>query len=154
MKFTIIGILILFCFQRASAQQDKIKYDSVYYKLDTTSVAIKDRMFSFDQEAHFKEYILLCKCYPQNKDVLFYSNTTRPNDTKSISLEEFNQIKTVSITQLIEMAVNFSKHRIDKQRFFFIFPDGKNMKMTRVTLAEPLKTKAPIRDYIIIPPKK
>lgn len=154
MKYTIISLFILsfFDFQRANAQQNKIKQDTVYYKLDTSSVPIKDRMFSMDQEASFKEYILLCKCDPWGNDLVFYSNIDRPNETKTISKETFNQIKTISITRLIEIWTQYGKDRINKYKMFFIIPDAKRYKMTNVYLFGPRKPQKPSECGVIIPP--
>lgn len=156
MKYTILCLFILsfFGFQRANAQQNKIKQDTVYYKLDISSVPIQDRMFKMDQEANFKEYILLCKCDPWGNDLVFYSYTDRPAEIKTISMEMFNQIKTISITRLIEIWTQYGKDRIDKYKLFFIIPEGKSFRMINVYLFGPRKPPKPIVCYIVLPPEK
>ncbi|MBB6498484.1 hypothetical protein [Pedobacter cryoconitis] len=145
MKFVTI---LLTCFMLATiskvkAQDKKIIQDTVYYHLDTAAIPIKDRVFQFDIEGSCKEYILACKCYPGGSDLVFISWINRPNWTKNISLDSFNKIKTISITELINIAVQYAKDKIDRHKLFFIEPNDKNMKVTAVYLAEPLKSRAP-----------
>ncbi|MBB6502811.1 hypothetical protein [Pedobacter cryoconitis] len=143
MKYIIIFLLGFVCLtiQKVKAQSEKVKKDTVYYHLDTTAIPIKDRMFAIDEEAGTVSYVLLCKCYPWETDLRFFY--TKGKNTKSISKEEFSKIKTISITQLIEIAVKYAKDRIDRHTFFFILPNGKNMKVTKAYLSDPRKPRAP-----------
>lgn len=131
----ILAVSIIASFAKA---QDKIVIqDTVYYHLDTAAIPIKDRMFAFDEEAGTVSYVVLCKCYPWETDLRFFYTKTK--NTKTISKEAFRKIKTISITQLIEIGVKYAKDRIDRHVFFFIEPNGKNMKVTKVYLSDPRK---------------
>ncbi|AMP98708.1 hypothetical protein AY601_1797 [Pedobacter cryoconitis] len=153
MKYIILFFgLMLVSFQRVGAQNKKEKLDTVYYKLDTSNVPIQDRMFKIETDVKYKGYILQCKCYPWNTDVVFFSRRDRSGDVKNISIESFSKINTISITQLIDIVAQYGKEKIDRHKFFFIEPDGKTMKVTRAYLSEPKKPQPPIEDYIKLPP--
>lgn len=138
--------------QKVKAQSKQETLDTVYYKLDTSAVPLKDRMFKIEIEGKHKGYILKCKCYPWETDLVFFSRIDRTYETKAISLASFNKINTISITKLIEIAVKYGQEKIERHKFFFIEPNGQTMKVTRVYLLKPEKPQQPIQDYIIIPP--
>lgn len=154
MNYILIFLLsiILTTAQKVKAQNKKEIQDTIYYKLDTSAVPLKDRMFNIEIEDKYKGYILKCKCYPWETDLVFFSRRDRSNETKNISLESFNKIKTISIPQLIEIAVKYAKDRLDKHKFFFIEPNGKAMKVTRVYLSDPRKPQGPSIDTEYIHP--
>ena len=153
MKYIIFFCgLMLVSFQRVEAQNKKEKLDTIYYKLDTSNVPIHDRMFKIETDVKYKGYILQCKCYTWNTDVVFFSRRDRSGEVKNISTGSFSKINTISITQLIDIVVQYGKEKIDRHKFFFIEPDGQTMKVTRVYLSDPKKPQPPIEDYILLPP--
>ncbi|MFW0716913.1 hypothetical protein [Pedobacter sp. N23S346] len=137
MRYLIIfGVFssILFNIHKVRAQ---VKGDTVYYLLDTAAIPAKDRIFTFEREGPFKLYVLQCRCYPFFKDISFFYSTER-HKNKKISIEEFSKIKTVPITQLIDIAVKcLPPADWTKYKFVFIEPDGENMRLIDMALAAP-----------------
>ncbi|MCZ4244563.1 hypothetical protein [Pedobacter punctiformis] len=135
----IFGIysLLFFNMQKVSAQIKKIKRDTVYYLLDTASVSVKDRMFKIEREESAMMYLLQCKCYPYATNIPFYFDIYK-NKKEIISRKEFKKIKTVSIVELIVIALKClpPANRTD-YKFIFIEPDGKNMRLTDMVLGAP-----------------
>ncbi|QNK64824.1 hypothetical protein H7F33_10230 [Pedobacter sp. PAMC26386] len=142
MKIIVITLLsfLLFNVQKAEAQSIKKNQDTVFYFLDTVATPAKDRIIRIERETPYLGYIILCKCYPLNADPVFY--TRIDSYKKVISKEEFAKIKTISLTRLIEIAVKYANDKIYSHKFFFIEPDGNNMKVTKVTLEGPRKPDA------------
>ncbi|MGY3054690.1 hypothetical protein ACVWYG_002899 [Pedobacter sp. UYEF25] len=137
----LIIILLYFLFLlngfSAFSQSKIVKLDTIYYFLDTAAVPKKDRFFKFESESHYKVYFLQCKCYPYGKDIPFFYDADNPN-IKKISIANFEKIKTVSITELINIVLSsLPQPAWTKYVFVFIEPDGTNMKLTYLGLASP-----------------
>lgn len=145
MKTRIIYILLLtiFSIDDSNAQITKIKRDSIYYLLDTTSVPIKDRMFTTEIENPLKIYVLRCKCYPGEADAAFSTYNTATKNVKHISIEDFQKIHTISLIDLIAITSKSAKEKIYNETFFLIEPDNKGMKVTKVNLIPPRKLVPP-----------
>ncbi len=133
-----IGFLLLFKPQKVKAQNEEIKRDTIYYLLDTAAIPAKDRIFTFEREGPFMLYVLQCRCYPFSKDISFFYSIERQKINKKISIEEFSKIKTVPITQLIDVALKCLP-RADWTRYKFVFiePEGENMRLIDMALATP-----------------
>lgn len=139
---TIIICLLLLTFVNvnfADAQNKKIKQDTVYYFIDTTSVPIKDKMIREEIEEPFKLFVLLCRCYPGGTNPAFSSFMTKTDNAKYISIKDFHRLKTISLAELINITVEYAKDGINKHSFFFIEPKRDEMKITKVYLIAPRK---------------
>ncbi|MCX2452062.1 hypothetical protein OQX61_12390 [Pedobacter sp. PLR] len=132
--FMLFGYLI-FNTQVSKAQDNE--RSNIYYFLDTAAVPIKDRIFDLYSYGYTKNFNILCRCYPWNTNVNFFS--INPKDTRPFTLQEFNEIKTVSLPDLIDIAIQYAKDRIYKYNFYFIEPVSDKMKITKVILAWPTK---------------
>lgn len=94
----LFGILFLIT-QNCKGQTSIKEKDSVYYYLDTASVAIKDRMVFKDSLEHGISYYIPCKCNLWGSNINFEKSKFAKN--KPITLAEFKKINTVSITDLL-----------------------------------------------------
>lgn len=139
MKYSfILGtiFLLLFNTQKVSAQ---LKTDTIYYLLDTAKVPVKERMFRIEREGTFMCYILECKCYPYATGITFFFPIADKKE-KTISLQEFRQFKTVSVTQLIDLALKcLPPGHTGLYKFIFAEPDGNNILLTDMILGIPYK---------------
>ncbi len=132
----VIVVLLLFNLQKVNAQ---IKRDTIYYLLDTAKVPIKDRMFRIEREGPVIGYVLECKCYPYARGIAFYFPITDKKERK-ISLQEFRKIKTVSIRELIDLALKcLPPGHTDLYKFIFAEPEGNNIRLTDMMLWIPTK---------------
>ena len=126
-----IVILLLFNLQKANSQ---VKIDTIYYLLDTAKVPVKDRMFRIEREGPAMGYILECKCYPYARGIPFYFPIADKKE-KRISLQEFKKLKTVSITQLIDLALKcLPPGHTGLYKFIFAEPSGDNFLLTDMML--------------------
>lgn len=133
---SLLGVLFFYA-QEAVAQNEIIKKDTIYYLLDTTNISIKDRMFNIEREGPAMIYQLKCKCYPYSTNITFYFDINHKKEER-IKLREFNKLNTVSIAQLIEIAVKIlAPNEKNKYEFIFIEPIGSEMKLIEMTLAAP-----------------
>jgi hypothetical protein len=153
MKYSFIfGIMVLLLFnlQKVNAQ---VKTDTIYYLLDTAKVPIKDRMFRIEREGPAMCYILECKCYPYATGISFLFDIASKKE-KIISLQEFRRIKTVSITQLIDLALKCLPpgHR-GLYKFIFAEPTGKNIRLKDMVLGTPYEPRKTITVETIGPIK-
>jgi hypothetical protein len=139
MKYIIICLLgiLFFSDKEAIAQNQIIKKDTIYYLLDTANTSIKDRMFKIEREGPAMIYQLKCKCYPYSTNITFYFDINHKKE-KKIKPQEFNNLSTVSISQLIEIAVKLlAPNEKNKYKFMFIEPIGSEMRLIDMTLAAP-----------------
>lgn len=128
--------LLLFSLQKVKAQ---IKRDTIYYLLDTTKVPIKDRMFISESEGSFKGYVLRCKCFPFGYSIFFYYKIGSKKE-KEINLKEFSKLKTVSVTQLMDLAIeSLAPANKNKYQFIIAEPEGSNIRLTDMMLWIPTK---------------
>ncbi|WP_025145976.1 hypothetical protein [Pedobacter jeongneungensis] len=135
-KFLIFAFLF-FSVYIAKAQTQKIKKDTVYYLLDTLSVPAKDRMFKVEREGPAMVYQLQCKCYPYSTSITFYYDINRKKE-KIIKISEAKKIKTVSITELISLAVkSLLKEEANEYKFVFLEPSGNDINLINMVLAPP-----------------
>jgi hypothetical protein len=133
MKFKILCLLFL----ALNMQKVKAQKDTVYYLLDTAALPIKDRMFRTEDEGPFRTYVLECRCYPYSMGIPFYFNIYRKRE-KTIDKKKFLQIKTLSISELIDIALKCLEPSIWlKYKFIFIEPHGDDMKLIDITLGAP-----------------
>lgn len=133
----LFGFLFFFT-QNCKGQSNIKEKDSVYYYLDTAAVPIKDRMVFKDSLEFAIAYTLPCQCNLWGGNI----NFEKPKSIKSkpISLAEFKKLNTVSITDLITIAVKKIKEKDKKTSYFFIEPNGKEMKISKVFLMDPKRT--------------
>jgi hypothetical protein len=123
--------LLVFNFQKVNAQ---VKTDTIYYLLDTANVPVKDRMFRIEREGPAMCYVLECRCFPYSRGITFLYDIANKKE-KKISLNEFREFKTVSITQLIDLAIKcLAAEKRSLYKFIFAEPDGKNIRLTDMTL--------------------
>ena len=145
-----ILILLLFNIQKVNAQ---VKRDSIYYLLDTANVPIKDRMFHIESEGSFMFYSLECKCFPYEYGIGFYYQIDDKKE-KRISLREFKKIKTVSITELIDVSLKcLPPGNRNKYQFIFAEPDGNHFRLTDMKIWIPTKPRNTITVTTIEPIK-
>ena len=145
-----IVILLLFNLQKANAQ---VKIDTIYYLLDTAKVPVKDRMFRIEREGPSMDYALECKCFPYGYSIFFYYQIADKKEQK-ISIQEFSKIKTVSITQLIDLALKcLPPENRNLYQFIFAEPEGKNIRLTEMKLWIPLKPRKTSTETTIKPIK-
>ena len=146
--FTFLALLLL---AKLNAQEKKT--DTIYYLLDTAKVPVNDRMFHIESEGPFMFYSLQCKCFPYGYGIGFYHKIANKKE-KEISFQEFRQVKTVSIIELIDLAVDYlTPANRNKYQFIFVEPEGnhfrlidmkiwiptKPRKTTTITTIEPIK---------------
>ncbi len=138
----IFGILVLLLFniQKVNAQ---IKRDTIYYLLDTAKVPIKDRMFRIEREGPAMCYILECRCFPYSRGITFLFDIANKKE-KKISFQEFKKLKTVSVTQLIDLAIKcLPPENRNLYKFIFAEPEENYIKLTDMmlyTYYDPRKT--------------
>lgn len=153
MKYSfILGtmFLLLFNLQKVNAQ---VKIDTIYYLLDTAKVPIKDRMFRIEREGPAMCYILECKCFPYATGITFFFPIADKKE-KIISLQEFRQIKTVSVMQLIDLALKcLPPGNRNKYEFIFAEPDGNHFRLTDMKIWIPTKPRNTITVTTIEPIK-
>lgn len=131
-----IVFLILFNLPRVNAQ---VKIDTIYYLLDTTKIPIKDRMFNIEREGPFMFYSLECKCFPYGYGIGFYYQIADKKG-KKVSVQEFRKLKTVSITQLIDLALKcLATENRSKYQFIIAEPKGDNIILTEMKVWIPSK---------------
>jgi hypothetical protein len=128
--------LLLFKFQKVNAQ---VKTDTIYYLLDTAQVPVKDRMFRIEIENPFMFYTLECKCFPYGYGIGFYYPIANKKEYK-ISVQEFRQFKTASVTQLIDFAIkSLLPENKSKYQFIIAEPEGNKIKLTDMKVWIPMK---------------
>ncbi|MBB2146599.1 hypothetical protein GM921_13940 [Pedobacter sp. LMG 31464] len=133
--------LLLFNLQKVNAQA---KRDTIYYLLDTAKVPIKDRMFRIESEGPFMFYSLECKCFPYGYGIGFYYQIADKKE-KRISFQKFRQLKTVSVMQLIDLALKcLPPENRNKYQFIFAEPEGDKIRLTEMMLWIPLKPRKTI----------
>jgi len=148
--FSLLGFMV-FNTQKSEAQVKNVKKDTVYYLLDTLAVPIKDRMFKVEREGTAVFFLLKCKCYPFSTDIPFYYDVYRKKENR-IKKTEFDQIRTVPITQLIEIAIKcLEAKQVNNYEFIFIEPDGAKMKLIHMTLGPPYNPRETITVETIKP---
>lgn len=139
MKYSfILGtiVLLLFNLPKVSAQ---VKTDTIYYLLDTANVPIKDRMFRIEIENPFVFYSLECKCFPYGYGIGFYYPIVNKKE-KKVSIQEFRKLKTVSITQLIDLALKcLAPENRSKYQFIIAEPKGDSIILTEMKVWIPSK---------------
>lgn len=133
-------VLLFFNLQKVNAQ---VKRDTIYYLLDTAKVPVKDRMFTSEREGPAIGHILRCKCFPYGYSIFFYYPITDKKERR-VSLQEFRKVRTVSITELIDLSLKCLEpvYR-NKYQFIFAEPEGKNIRLTNMKVwipSEPRKT--------------
>jgi hypothetical protein len=143
-----ITFLLLFNLQKVNAQ---VKRDTIYYLLDTAKVPVKDRMFNFTAEGPAMGYTLACQCFPYGYSIFFYYQIADKKE-KRISIQEFRNIKTVSITELIDLALKcLPPGNRNQYQFIFAEPEGGHIRLTDMMLWIPLKPRNTITEEIIKP---
>jgi hypothetical protein len=135
MKFKILCLLLL----ALNMQNVQAQKDTVYYLLDTAALPIKDRMFQIENEGPARMYLLKCKCYPSSTSIPFYFDISRKRE-RIINKQEFRQLKTSSLTELIDFAIRSLDPKAATYQFIFIEPVGEVMKLIDISLAPPYKS--------------
>lgn len=144
MKYLFIfGIFVLLLFNRQEVNA-QIKRDTIYYLLDTAKVPKKDRMFRIDREGPAMFYSLECKCFPYEYGIGFYYQI-KDKKAKSIGLQEFRQLKTVSIVELIDLALKYlPPANRSKYKFIFAEPEGNHIRLIDMKVWIPTKPRKTI----------
>lgn len=133
-KNILFVVILIIVTQGAIAQ---IKKDSIYYILDSKNKPKEETPFEKQVEGNFLTYVLKCKCYPHDKDPVFVSRIENSQNTQFISIDEFEKIKTISISKLIKLTKQYGKDKVNRYSFFFIEQDGIRIKKTKVVLMPP-----------------
>jgi hypothetical protein len=121
--------------QKVSAQKVSLKKDTVYFLVDTAKVPVKDRMFIITKEEQFMYFRLTCKCYPWQMNPMFTYGWE--HEGFFLSKKDFNKIRTISISELIEIVAQYGQDKIKKTIFYIIEPDGKKWRMHETFLMPP-----------------
>lgn len=136
---TCLIVVVFFALPRVSAQNSQLKKDTIYFLFDTAAVPVKDRIFKIEPERPSMVYHIMCSCYPYATSIGFYYNLSSRRETK-IKMKAARKIKTVSIIELIEIAMKCQDLNVRKKyEFIFLEPDGREMRLTKMFLGRPYK---------------
>ena len=148
-KLILLLLFLAASFYKADAQK---KPASVYYLIDTASIPAADRVFYIRTNYHSYEYILNCSCLmPWLSDAIFIRSV---DDKGSVlSQKQVNQLKLLTLRQLIDIIVKYSVVRKKENIFYFIENREGRLIKYKVALREPESKYNRERLLIVIPPK-
>ena len=132
MKYILF--LLTISLYKSEAQQPA-KIDTIYYLVDTVHTPEKDRMLDIYETSNIKIFEIECPCLKYDTKPRFTYRTTNPKQL--VTGKKLEDITTVTITTLINLAKGDIGKLHTYPRVVFIEKQDGNYIMHRVELVEP-----------------